>query len=263
VTGLSGPPNETTTAKREPAYVHIERHLWGLLAEGGGVSAPLPGEVQLAQQFGVSVMTVRQAYNQLVNAGAVVRVRSQGTFAVPHVTDDLGRMTGRSYPDEWRKQASDVASEVLQYAVREAPKHIATRFQCAEGAPLTYLERLRFANDQPVAWDTRWMPVEMYEAVDRNVLETSSVFSAMGRLGFVPTLMQSDISARQADPIHTKILNCPPDSALLVRALSCTDADGTVILVGTSIYPAARFSFRSTTPLTELHLEEPPSGSLD
>jgi GntR family transcriptional regulator len=248
---------------RTPAYLRIERYLWSLIADGQGVTTALPGEVELAQQFGVSVMTVRQAYNQLVNAGAVVRVRAKGTFAVPHLTDDLGSMTGHSYPKNWKEQAADVSSEVLQYDVREAPEHICTVFRCPKGSPLTYLERIRYANDQPVAWDTRWMQLAVHERADESTFERLSVFEALELVGVRTSTMESEISALEADPRHSKVLRCPVNSALLVRTFRCTNTDGEITLTGTSLYPARRFSFRSTTVLSELHFDAPSDDSLD
>lgn len=248
-------PAKTDLSRREPAYLQIERYLWGLVADGGGISTALPGEVELAQEFSVSVMTVRQAYNQLVTAGAVVRHRSKGTFAVPHLTDDLGSMNGHSYPKKWREQVSDVSSRVLQYSVREAPEHVASRFGCEKGSRLTYLERLRFANNQPIAWDTRWMSEIVFEKADRSTFERLSVFAALEEVGVRTSTMQSDISAIEADPRHSQMLDCAVGSALLVRNLRCADITGAITLVGTSLYPARRFSFRSTTSLTELHFD--------
>ena len=49
----------------EHAYRRIERHLRGLIAAGAGREEPLPTETELAQEFGVSRMTVRQAFNAL------------------------------------------------------------------------------------------------------------------------------------------------------------------------------------------------------
>ncbi|MQA79620.1 MAG: UTRA domain-containing protein [Streptosporangiales bacterium] len=246
------------SGKREAAYVSIERHLWQLLADGGGVEAPLPGEIELAQRFGVSVMTVRQAYTQLVNAGAVYRVRSKGTFATPRLTDELDHMTGHGYPDAWRTQSPDVSGEVLDFGLRVPPAHIAVRFGLAEDSGLTYLERRRRVRGVPVAWDTRWLLPQVADESTAADFARTSVFGVMEEIGLRVVTMRSDIGAAICTKEYARTLECGVGEPLLTRELWCANPAGSTVITGTSLYPSSRFSFRSTTPLTELHFEDPP-----
>ncbi|SCL28233.1 transcriptional regulator, GntR family [Micromonospora pallida] len=238
-----------STRRREPAYARIERHLWELLDSGAGINEAMPSEVDLSREFGVSIMTVRQAYNALVNAGAVTRKPFRGTWAVTHITDDLGQLTGRPYTETW--QADEITSEVLTFDQRETPEHIAKRFGVAPGTVMTYLERLRRADGQPVAWDGRWMPAELFERTTREDFEKAPVFTVLARAGVRVTIMQSDINARLADPTHAIILEIERGEPLLVRQSIAMDTEPKVRLVSTSLYPARRYTFRSVTPVVE------------
>ncbi|MFT4123157.1 MAG: GntR family transcriptional regulator [Microbacteriaceae bacterium] len=236
--------------KREPAYARIERYLWSLLDEGAGVTDPMPSEVELARRFGVSIMTARQAYTQLVNSGAVVRERFKGTWAATHITDDLGQLSGRTFPTSWAEQGAEVVSEVLVFDRRVAPRHIARRFDAVEGSEFTYLERLRRANGQPVAWDTRWMPSAIFDETTADDFERMPVFTVLAQHGVTCVTMQSDISARLADALHASALEISKGDPLLVRqSIATDDADG-IALVMTSLYPANRFTFRSTASIS-------------
>src|SRR5215472_4014907 len=130
----------------EPAHRRIERHLRELIAAGGGRAAALPTEVELAQQFGVSRMTVRQAFNALVSAGLVVRYRSKGTFAVVRILEDVGTLAEPDFLHRWEAQGYHIEMSVLAFHQRPAPTAQADLFGLETGAPLTYLERLRSAN---------------------------------------------------------------------------------------------------------------------
>ncbi len=209
----------------------------------------MPSEVDLARDFGVSVMTVRQAYNQLVSAGAVVRRRFKGTWAATHLTDDLEKLSPESYPERWKRQVQDVKSEVLCFDLRPAPQHVASRFGVKPQTSLAYLERKRLADGIPIAWDTRWMPARVFEVASEEDFKRASVFAALGKRGFVSSTMQSEISARLADMVHAETLSCDRREVLLVRQLVCRSSEGTTTIVGTSLYPSTRFSFSSTTIL--------------
>ncbi|HEY0258796.1 MAG TPA: GntR family transcriptional regulator [Lacisediminihabitans sp.] len=233
--------------RRDPAYLRIERHLRALLDAGAGVSEPMPSEVDLAREFEVSIMTVRQAYTRLVNAGVVRRMPFRGTWAVTHITDDLGQQGGRAYPEAWLSQAHEVHAEVLVFEERVAPDNVANRFRVPTGTRLIYLERLRRANGQPIAWDVRWLPLKVRDSVTRADFEGEAVFRIMERSGFPATIMQSDVTARAADARLADLLSVPLGSPILVRDSTALDSAGQTVLVSSSHYPGERYTFRSST----------------
>ncbi len=241
-------PRPRRRSPREPAYLRIERHLRDLLDEGGGVTESLPSEVALAQQFGVSVMTVRQAYARLVHAGAVARVRFKGTFAAAHLTDELvERLSEGSYLEKWRSKSSNVTAEVVEYGVRAAPRDVADAFGIPADSPLTYLCRRRRVNNQPVAWDIRWLPVHVAGEVASDAFERLSVYAVMAQIGLTVSSSQSDITARASTSRDRDVLECDESEVLLEREVRAVDADGVLLLLGRSTYPASRFSFRTVT----------------
>ena len=70
------------TAMPLPHYHRIYLVIREQLAEGRyPPSTPLPGELKLAQDFGVSRVTVRAALDRLAEENLIVRYRGRGTFA--------------------------------------------------------------------------------------------------------------------------------------------------------------------------------------
>ena len=51
-----------------------------ILSEEWAPGAQIPGEMDLAQRLGVSVITIRQALGHLVHEGYVRREKAKGTF---------------------------------------------------------------------------------------------------------------------------------------------------------------------------------------
>lgn len=71
-----GQPNDA------PLYWKIRTHIWSQIESGiVGIGDKLPSERSLAATFGVSLMTARQAMNQLEREGKVERRPGVGTFA--------------------------------------------------------------------------------------------------------------------------------------------------------------------------------------
>jgi GntR family transcriptional regulator len=235
----------------EPAHRTIERYLRDLIAEGAGRSEALPTEVELSQRFGVSRMTVRQAFNTLVAAGLVVRYRSKGTFAVVRILEDVGALAEDDFLARWAAQGYRIDMSVLAFAARPAPTAQAELFNVAPGAPLTYVERLRCADGLPLSWDVRWMPHEVGGCVSRSDLETTALFGLLRRRGFELGEMAFEISGRPALAVEARRLSCRRGSIVLHREVVCTRPDGRAIITGFSVYPADRVAYRARLSLTE------------
>jgi len=244
-----GPDTYGVVLTPEPAHRRIERHLRDLIAAGAGRSEPLPTEVELAQRFRVSRMTVRQAFNTLVAAGLVVRYRSKGTFAVVRILEDVRSLAEDDFLARWEAQGYRIDMSVLAFAPRPAPTAQAEQFQVSPGAPLTYVERLRTADGLPLSWDVRWMPHEVGECVSRSELETTALFRLLRRHGFELGEMAFEISARPALTVEARRLSCRRGSTVLHREVVCTRPDGRAIITGFSVYPADRVAYRARLSL--------------
>lgn len=233
----------------EPAHRRIERYLRELIAAGAGRSEALPTEVELAQRFGVSRMTVRQAFNTLVAGGLVVRYRSKGTFAVVRILEDVGSLAEDDFLARWAAQGYRIEMRVLAFATRPAPTAQAEQFRVLPGSPLTYVERLRTADGLPLSWDVRWMPREVADCVTRSDLETTSLFGLLRRRGFELGEMAFEIRARPALTIEARRLSCRRGATVLHREVVCTRADGGAIITGCSVYSADRVAYQARVSL--------------
>lgn len=237
--------------KGQRAYEKIENYLLDSIAEGQGRSSPLPGEVELTKLFGVSRMTVRQAYNSLVTAGLVTRHRSKGSFARVHLSEDISSMTRVDFLDRWREQDYLISIEVTAFELRTPPKSVARSFGVSVETRLTYIERLRSADGEPVAWDSRWLPPDLAGVVtDSGTLESKSVFALLTEYGYELGKMDFDLWARKATTLESERLNCPTGDSVLIRSMRCATRDQETVLVGHSVYPSERVTFHGELPFS-------------
>lgn len=73
----------------------------------------LPSERELVQHFGISRMTMRQAINELVNEGLLVRSRGLGTFLKPQkVVRGLSTLT--SFTGDTHRRGFAASSKILE-----------------------------------------------------------------------------------------------------------------------------------------------------
>jgi len=106
------------------------------------IGSPLPGEKKLAEEFGVSRMTIRKAVDLLVGWGLVKRRQGSGTWVtkkdVHHETTNL---TG--FVEVMRSQGKEVMSEVLEFSVMPAPPAIASLLRIKIDEKIYYSRRVR------------------------------------------------------------------------------------------------------------------------
>lgn len=70
----------------ESRYRILTQLLRERIYQGEFEDRPLPPEIALAEEFGLSRQTVRRAFQELVSEGLVYRVRGSGTFVRPRET---------------------------------------------------------------------------------------------------------------------------------------------------------------------------------
>jgi GntR family transcriptional regulator len=69
----------------EPLYKQVEKQIMNCLAEGEWIPGDrLPTESQLAERFGVAVLTVRAGIRDLVDSNILVRKQGSGTYVALH-----------------------------------------------------------------------------------------------------------------------------------------------------------------------------------
>lgn len=126
-----------------PLYHQIYKHLRAEFVDGAWVGRDdFPGEVELAKQFGVSVITSRKALDRLVADGYIERARGKRT----RVLAQAGRDTTEQPPAIIQTTIGaprDFTYQVLSRGVDVAPVEACQAFGVPAGSRLWLCSRLR------------------------------------------------------------------------------------------------------------------------
>lgn len=145
--------------RREPGRLLWEQVLEDLRRrlDADAFTRGFPGEHALVEEYGVSRHTVRQAVKILRDEGLVVAGRGRPSRQAEPV--EIAQRLGALYSlyESVRAMGLEQASVVRALDTR-ADGDVATRLELEESTPLVYLERLRFAGDEPLALDRVWLP---------------------------------------------------------------------------------------------------------
>lgn len=195
-----------------PVWQQVEQDVERRIA-AGDLASPLPSEVQLAAQYGVSRQTIRQALRRLRAEGKLTasRGRASTVAASGEMTAPLGALYGLLAAAE--ASGLKVTSKVRILAVR-ADAHIARRLDLDDTTPLVLLDRLRFAGPEPLALDRLWMPSSLAAPLLDVDFSTAKWYVELARrAGVRMDAGEEQIYAVVPADSQRKLLGMPEDSA--------------------------------------------------
>lgn len=148
-----------------PLYIQLEQIIKSQVVTGELVPGQkIPAEKEIAKQYKVSIITVRQAILDLVREGLIVRRQGKGTFVTETGRTVKNIMTLNAQggleeviPEGLLKQKV----EVLDIAMIEGPKYVARCLGLEEGAPLYCVLRRRSENGVYLSYVKNYLPAEI------------------------------------------------------------------------------------------------------
>jgi len=133
---------------------------------------PISSEREFSEKYGISRMTVRQAINNLVAEGVLVRQRGKGTFvAAPKVEQELSGLT--SFSEDMRSRGLTPKTKILDFKTIPCPRGIASKLKIEEGDTVYEFSRLRIADDIPMALETSYLPTTLIKGLQEETLHGS------------------------------------------------------------------------------------------
>jgi len=125
----------------------------------------LPNESKLAERFGVSKITVRQALQNLEDLGYIHREHGRGTF-VAHRKFGQGPHELTSFTEEMRRHQLAGGSRILTQQVVEADAQVSDALRLPARSPVFVLERVRLAGGEPVTVQTAHIPAHLVPGLE-------------------------------------------------------------------------------------------------
>lgn len=184
--------------------------------EAGDFVQAFPGEFALAEQYRVSRHTVREALRDLRRLGVVTAHRGRPSTVVPGMLIEQPVGTLYSMFESVVAAGLSQRSVVLVLDVRSDPS-AAAELGLPDAAELVYLERVRLADEEPLAVDRVWLPAERAEPLLHADFEHTSLYDQLRTTcGIHLTGGRERIGAAVASPSDRQRLGIDDTTALLV-----------------------------------------------
>ncbi|NJC72662.1 GntR family transcriptional regulator [Planosporangium thailandense] len=230
---MAEPTADSNTGRRGPArYRVIAAELAGKIRRGEyRPGEALPAQRDLSAQYGVTLMTLRQALQSLQDEGLVVQQAGRGTFVTP--THAAYRVdTLRSLADDLREQGHDVATEVLSRALRRPPSWVGQRLSVdGDDGRVLRLERLRLLGGHPAVHQVSWVRQPYAEAVQHRDFSEVSLYAALADAGVSIVRASETIRPDTLSASSAAWLRQPAGTAIFVSERTTFAVDGTALVV--------------------------------
>jgi GntR family transcriptional regulator len=238
----------TTTALRTnaaPIYIQIAESIRRRIRSGKlRPGEQLESERQISGNFGVSLMTVRQALQGLEEEGLIERKHGSGTFVrTPPI--DWNRLMG--FTEQMAAQDTKAGSKWLACAIISAEPALAEQLQTSPGTPLLKIERLRLAGEEPVAVETCFLPQDLFPALEKKLVDRTSLFDLVEKDYRVRiSHAEESIEAKLADRRIAKLLGITTLSPVLFLRQRLFADGKQPVAISTGWYRADKNAFKLT-----------------
>lgn len=232
---------------RGPLYQRVHAVLLQRISDGEyAEGSSLPAEARLADEFEVSIATIRKAVDELVARGYVVRRQGSGTY-VRRQADASG--------EPFVGSIEDLISETPQLSILDVRVEKGSRFphdvraEFGPDCPGTGIavRSRRTANDALFVYSVHYLSPRLGD-VTRKELGSSGMMSLLRRRGFRLTTAEQTMAARLADVEVAEELGIALGSPVLLARRVLHDDQG-ALDVTRSWYRGDMYEYRTSLDL--------------
>ncbi|UFN46220.1 GntR family transcriptional regulator [Nocardioides okcheonensis] len=226
-----------------PKHAQLSDVLAELALRDLGPGVAIPSERELMTSYDVSRATVRKAIDSLVAGGLLQRIQGKGTFvARPRVES---RLHLASFSQDMRRRGLTPSTRLLRVDEERPPADVARTLRLGASGTAWRIDRIRLADDQPMAIEQGWYPCSLLPDLDTEDLSGSLYTVFAERYDLVVDAAEQTLWGESAEGTTARRLEAPVHTPLLVfRRLS--SADGRPIEHVVSRYRGDRYQLHMT-----------------
>ena len=203
--------------------------------------ARLDNQRRLAEEFGVTLMTLRQALEVLEREGLITRRHGLGTFvARPSVDYDI--LNFRAFAGDLSAHGEDVSTRFVRSHFGAADRLAARELHLEPGSRVFALERLRLVDGRPTSFQISHLPAALGEEVARVDLAVTPLRQVLSfKLGIEITAARETVSAETLPARAARELGCAPGVPCFRSDRVSADAGARPIVYDRVFIPGDRF----------------------
>jgi GntR family transcriptional regulator len=201
---------------KQPLYLQVQQTLRRSVDSGTyQTHEALPPERQIADELGVSRITVRKAIEGLIQEGLLFSRQGSGTFVRPRIEKNFAKIS--SFSEDMRARGRVPSSAWIAKTQGLVSPDEALALNLSPGTPVFRFHRLRYADNQPMLVEYATIVAEYLPSLD---FVENSLYDALGDSGHRPVRALQRLRALLLDEKKAKLLHAKAgDAGLLVERI--------------------------------------------
>lgn len=249
---LDGGAIQASEPARTPLYHQIYTVLRQKIVEGSLKNgALLPGEMDLAELYGVSRITAKRALDELARDGLVLRERGRGTSVSHAAQAGPMRASFEGQMEDLLAMGLETDVALLEFGYGPATLDVANALALTPGARVQHSVRLRRAQGGPFSHLTTYVPAEIGELYGEKDLASRPLLAILEECGLSVASAEQTITATLADAVTARRLETVVGAALVQVERVVLDTDGRPVEFITALYRPDRYQYRMTLNRSE------------
>ena len=214
---------------RDVKYLKIEEDIIAAIKEGRlRPGDKIDSESVLKQRYGVSTITVRRAFSDLISQGYLNGVQGVGTFVAKKQM--IRALTSISFSEELLEQKYTV--DLYVDAIEEViDKKISQALDISPEQSVIRVKRVRMANGEPVAYHISYVDSRILNLKQaQEIHESKSFYKTLDAIGKKPTWAVENYSVRNVSDAHiSELMRIPKgNAAFFIKRTAYNDEDQVV-----------------------------------
>jgi len=225
-----------------PRYQGIAEDLRSRIQHGDlAPGARLDNQRQLARDFGVTLMTLRQALELLEREKLIERRHGLGTFvAAPSVDYDILQL--RRFAGDLSAQGEHVTTRLLGSRFAAGERRVTAALGLGRGARVLVVERLRLVDGRPLSLQRSFLAGRVGDEVVRADLALTPLAQILEyKLGITVARAQEVVSAVRLARREASELAAAPGAPAFQSERVSYDAGGAPVVFDRVFIPGDRF----------------------
>lgn len=166
---------------QEKLYIQLTRiFLEEITASRWKLDQKIPTEEELCRKHNVSKITVRQAINNLVSDGYLMKIQGKGTF-VTSVLPLVGLSMRTRFTEEMFGEEVKVEKKILFKGIQSPPQDVRTYLKTEDSIYMVLCKRT--VNGEPAYLDESYIPYYMLPGIEQIDFTASSLYSILQEKG--------------------------------------------------------------------------------
>lgn len=204
----------------------------------------IPGEQAVADEYGLSRVTVRHALSLLAERGFVVSRQGKGTFVSDNAALSDERLKKASFSFSRLRDRRIPDTEILFSGIRQCGPELAALTGRNGKEMFGVVKRLRFVDREPAVLEYDYFPSAISGVVTNDLRNMSLIALLDEKYGLEAVLFENSFRIVRADGEVAELMQVEPGAPLLGVFETVMSADGSVIYYDDQIIRPEIYEYR-------------------